>query len=72
MLLCIVEVLNSQNMSRFIYIVSIYGMVYIFNQGMYTILNIMEKVTSLFGKAKRENSRIIKKREYCHPGHSKF
>lgn len=40
------EVLNSQNMLRFIYIVSIYGMVYIFNQGMYTILNIMEKVTS--------------------------
>ena len=35
------EVLNTQNMSRFIYIVSIYGVVYIFNQAMYTIVNIM-------------------------------
>lgn len=40
------EVLNSQNMSHFIYIVSIYAVVYLFNQAMYTIVNIMEKVTS--------------------------
>lgn len=40
------EVLDSQNMSRFIYIVAVYGGVYIFNQAMYTVVNIMEKVIS--------------------------
>lgn len=40
------EVLDSQNMSRFIFIVAVYGGVYIFNQAMYTVVNIMEKVIS--------------------------
>lgn len=40
------EVLDSQNMSRFIFIVCVYGGVYLFNQAMYTIVNIMEKVLS--------------------------
>lgn len=57
------EVLNFQNMSRFLYIVSIYGAVYIFNQAMYTILNIMEKVTSttfLFDIRAELYSRILR------------
>lgn len=62
------EVLNSQNMSRFIYIVSIYGVVYIFNQAMYTIVNIMEKVTSttfLFDIRAELYSRILRFKGSC-------
>lgn len=40
------EVFYSQNMSRFLFIVGIYGIVYIFNQAMFTVQNIMEKVLS--------------------------
>ena len=57
------EVLNSQDMSRFMYIVSIYGVVYILNQAMYTIVNIMEKVTSttfLFDIRAELYSRILR------------
>lgn len=62
------EVLGSQNMSRFIYIVSIYGVVYIFNQAMYTIVNIMEKVTSttfLFDIRAELYSRILRFKGSC-------
>ncbi len=62
------EVLNAQNMSRFIYIVRIYGAVYIFNQAMYTIVNIMEKVTSttfLFDIRAELYSRILRFRGSC-------
>lgn len=62
------EVLNSQNMSHFIYIVSIYGVVYIFNQAMYTIVNIMEKVTSttfLFDIRAELYSRILRFKGSC-------
>ena len=62
------EVLDSQNMSRFIYIVSIYGAVYIFNQAMYTIVNIMEKVTSttfLFDIRAELYSRILRFKGSC-------
>ncbi len=57
------EVLNSQNISRFIYIAGIYGAVYIFNQAMYTIVNIMEKVTGtafLFDIRAELYSRILR------------
>ena len=62
------EVLGSQNMSRFIYIVSIYGVVYIFNQAMYTIVNIMEKVTGttfLFDIRAELYSRILRFKGSC-------
>ena len=62
------EVRGSQNMSRFIYIVSIYGVVYIFNQAMYTIVNIMEKVTSttfLFDIRAELYSRILRFKGSC-------
>ena len=62
------EVLNSQNMTHFIYIVSIYGVVYIFNQAMYTIVNIMEKVTSttfLFDIRAELYSRILRFKGSC-------
>ena len=62
------EVLNSQNMSHFIYIVSIYAVVYIFNQAMYTIVNIMEKVTSttfLFDIRAELYSRILRFKGSC-------
>ena len=62
------EVRGSQNMSRFIYIVIIYGAVYIFNQAMYTIVNIMEKVTSttfLFDIRAELYSRILRFKGSC-------
>ncbi|MBD5526884.1 MAG: ABC transporter ATP-binding protein [Lachnospiraceae bacterium] len=62
------EVRGSQNMSRFIYIVSVYGVVYIFNQAMYTIVNIMEKVTSttfLFDIRAELYSRILRFKGSC-------
>lgn len=62
------EVLGSPNIPRFIYIVSIYGAVYIFNQAMYTIVNIMEKVISttfLFDIRAELYSRILRFRGSC-------
>lgn len=65
------EVISSQNMSRFIYIVGIYGAVYVFNQAMYTIVNIMEKVTStafLFDIRSELYSRILRFKGCCLAG----
>lgn len=40
------EVFYSRNMSRFLFIVSVYGIVYIFNQIMFTVQNILQEVLS--------------------------
>jgi ABC-type multidrug transport system fused ATPase/permease subunit len=57
------EVIYSQNMSRFIFIVCVYGIVYTFNQAMFTVQNIMAKILStafLFDIRAEVYSRILK------------